>query len=110
VDLIILDVRLPQMTGIEALQQIRAKPAIAHLPVIMISGHASLAEAVHSVQLGATDFLEKPLDRDRVLVSVNNALRSDRLQREVERLRAQVDERFEMIGKSPVMLSLYNQI
>jgi two-component system nitrogen regulation response regulator NtrX len=110
VDLIILDVRLPQMTGIEALQQIRAKPAIAHLPVIMISGHASLAEAVHSVQLGATDFLEKPLDRDRVLVSVNNALRSDRLQREVERLRAQVDERFEMIGRSAVMLSLYTQI
>jgi DNA-binding NtrC family response regulator len=110
IELVILDVRLPRMTGIEALQAIRAKAQFAALPVIMISGHASLAEAVHSVQLGATDFLEKPLDRDRVLVSVNNALRSDRLQREVIRLRAQVEERFEMIGQSSVMKSLYTQI
>jgi two-component system nitrogen regulation response regulator NtrX len=62
------------------------------------------------VQVGATDFLEKPLDRDRVLVSVNNALRSDRLQREVNRLRAQVEERFEMVGQSPAMKSLFEQI
>ena len=110
IDLVVLDVRLPRMTGIEALQVIRAKPQLSALPVIMISGHASLAEAVHSVQLGATDFLEKPLDRDRVLVSVNNALRSDRLQREVYRLRAQVEERFEMIGQTPVMTSLYTQV
>jgi len=109
-DLVILDVRLPRMNGIEALQAIRAKPQFADLPVIMISGHASLAEAVHSVQVGATDFLEKPLDRDRVLVSVNNALRSERLLREVNRLRAQVEERFEMIGESPVMKSLFSQI
>ncbi|HTU59295.1 MAG TPA: sigma-54 dependent transcriptional regulator, partial [Polyangiales bacterium] len=109
-DLVILDVRLPRMNGIEALQAIRAKPQFVGLPVIMISGHASLAEAVHSVQLGATDFLEKPLDRDRVLVSVNNALRSERLLREVNRLRAQVEERFEMIGESPVMKALFAQI
>jgi two-component system nitrogen regulation response regulator NtrX len=109
-DLVILDVRLPRMNGIEALQAIRAKPQFAGLPVIMISGHASLAEAVHSVQLGATDFLEKPLDRDRVLVSVNNALRSERLLREVNRLRAQVEERYEMIGESQVMKALFAQI
>jgi two-component system nitrogen regulation response regulator NtrX len=109
-DLVILDVRLPRMTGIEALQVIRSKPQFASLPVIMISGHASLAEAVHSVQLGATDFLEKPLDRDRLLVSVNNALRSERLQREVDRLRAQVEERYEMIGQSAVMNALFGQI
>ena len=109
-DLVILDVRLPRMNGIEALQAIRAKPQLAELPVIMISGHASLAEAVHSVQLGANDFLEKPLDRDRVLVSVNNALRSERLLREVNRLRAQVEERFEMIGESAVMKALFTQI
>jgi two-component system nitrogen regulation response regulator NtrX len=110
IDLVLLDVRLPRMTGIEALQAIRGKPQLASLPVIMISGHASLAEAVHSVQLGATDFLEKPLDRDRVLVSVNNALRSQRLQSEVNRLRAQVEDRFEMIGQSPIMRGLFTQI
>ncbi|HEX7477311.1 MAG TPA: sigma-54 dependent transcriptional regulator [Polyangiales bacterium] len=110
IDLLILDVRLPKLSGIEALQQIRGRPALAGLPVIMISGHASLAEAVHSVQLGATDFLEKPLDRDRVLVSVTNALKSGRLEREVTRLRAEVEERYQMIGQSPVMQALYGQI
>jgi len=110
IDLVMLDVRLPRMNGIETLQAIRGKPQLANLPVIMISGHASLAEAVHSVQLGATDFLEKPLDRDRVLVSVNNALRNLRLQSEVNRLRAQVEDRFEMIGQSAIMKSLFSQI
>ena len=110
IDLVMLDVRLPRMNGIETLQAIRGKPQLTSLPVIMISGHASLAEAVHSVQLGATDFLEKPLDRDRVLVSVNNALRSQRLQSEVARLRAQVEDRFEMIGRSAIMKSLFTQI
>jgi DNA-binding NtrC family response regulator len=108
IDLVILDVRLPKMTGIEVLTAIRAGSQPP--PVIMISGHASLAEAVHSVQLGASDFLEKPLDRDRVLVSVNNALRSAGLQQEVYRLRAEVEERYEMIGQTPVMRSLYEQI
>jgi len=110
IELAILDVRLPQMSGIDALQRIRAKPELTGLPVIMISGHASLAEAVHSVQLGATDFLEKPLDRDRVLVSVNNALKSERLQREVNRLRAEVSDRYQMIGRSAVMTTLFQQI
>ena len=109
-DLVILDVRLPKMTGIETLQVIRRRATQQDLPVIMISGHASLSEAVHSVQLGASDFLEKPLDRDRVLVSVNNALRSERLQREVDRLRAQVEERYEMIGQAPAMKELFQQI
>jgi DNA-binding NtrC family response regulator len=109
-DLLILDVRLPKMTGLEALQVIRGKPDQRALPVVMISGHASLAEAVHCVQLGATDFLEKPLDRDRVLVSVANALKSSRLEREMHRLRAEVEERYQMIGKSAVMQELYTQI
>jgi two-component system, NtrC family, nitrogen regulation response regulator NtrX len=110
IELMILDVRLPGASGIEALQSIRARPGLSELPVIMISGHASLSEAVCAVQLGATDFLEKPLDRDRVLVSVNNALKSQRLLREVHRLRAEVEERFQMIGQTPVMRELYAQI
>ncbi len=110
IDLLILDVRLPGISGIEALQTIRARPGQSELPVIVISGHASLAEAVHAVQLGATDFLEKPLDRDRVLVSVTNALKSHRLLREVNRLRAEVEDRFQMIGQTSVMRELYAQI
>ncbi len=110
IDLVILDVRLPTMNGIEALQRIRERPASAQLPVLMISGHASVAEAVQAVQLGATDFFEKPLDRDRVLVSVRNALKTRSLEREVTLLRADAEKRYEMIGESAVMKQLYGDL
>jgi DNA-binding NtrC family response regulator len=107
-DLVILDVRLPKMSGLEALAKVReADPA---LPVLMISGHASVGEAVQAVQSGATDFFEKPLDRDRVLVRVGNALEKRRLERELSQLRADVERRYAMIGESPVMKALYAQI
>jgi len=110
VDLLILDVRLPKMSGIEALEKIRSQPETRKLPVLMVSGHASVAEAVQAVQLGATDFFEKPLDRDRILVTVRNALQTWLLQREVEQLRADVEHRYEMIGESPAMRSLFAQL
>jgi len=110
VDLLILDVRLPGMGGIEALADIRGRSETEGLPVIMVSGHASVAEAVHAVQLGATDFFEKPLDRDRVLVSVRNALKTWQLEREVERLRADAGARYDMLGESAVMRRLYAEI
>ncbi|MGB8223500.1 MAG: sigma-54 dependent transcriptional regulator [Polyangiales bacterium] len=110
VDLVILDVRLPKMSGIEALQNIRSQPETRKLPVLMVSGHASVAEAVQAVQLGATDFFEKPLDRDRVLVTVRNALKTWQLQREVEQLRANIEHRYEMIGESSVMRTLFAQL
>lgn len=110
VDLVILDVRLPKMSGIEALSKLRNEPETRRLPVLMVSGHASLAEAVQAVQLGATDFFEKPLERDRVLLTVRNALKTWQLQREVEQLRADVEQRYEMIGESPVMRELFAQL
>ena len=110
VDLVILDIRLPKMSGIEALEKIRGETRTSRLPVLMVSGHASVAEAVQAVQLGATDFFEKPLDRDRVLVSVRNALRTWQLEREVDRLRADVEHRYEMIGESPVMKTLFAKL
>jgi len=110
VDLVILDVRLPGMSGIEALEKIRSRPETRRLPVLMVSGHASVAEAVQAVQVGATDFFEKPLDRDRVLVSVRNALQAWQLRREVDRLRADAEERYEMIGESAVMRKLFAEL
>jgi DNA-binding NtrC family response regulator len=110
VDLILLDVRLPKMSGIGLLQNIRQKEPLAQIPVIMISGHASIAEAVQAVQLGATDFFEKPLDRDRVLISVANAIKSVEMRQELTRLRAAIMERHEMTGQSQVMKDLYTAI
>ena len=109
-DLVILDVRLPAMTGLEALARIRKDPQGRYLPVLMISGHASVAEAVAAVQSGANDFFEKPLDRDRVLVSVRNALRTSRLEQEVEELRSHSEQRYEMIGKSAAMQRLFAEL
>jgi DNA-binding NtrC family response regulator len=110
VDLAIFDLKLPKMNGLEALSRIRSRPELTRLPVIVISGHASVAEAVEAVQMGATDFFEKPLDRDRVLVSVHNALNTSKLQREVERLRTDFTQRYEMIGQSQVMRRLYAEV
>jgi DNA-binding NtrC family response regulator len=76
----------------------------------MISGHATLANAVRAVKLGAYDLLEKPLDRERMLVTLRNALERRAMAREVAGLRAQADERFEMVGRSAPMQALYAQI
>lgn len=109
-DLLIVDIRLPKMSGVDLLRTLKEKPESENLPIIVISGHASLAEAVNAVRLGAFDFLEKPLDRDRLLVSVGNALRSQELQRELRRLRNEVDSHFQMIGESSAMRALYTAI
>jgi DNA-binding NtrC family response regulator len=110
-DLIILDVRLPQRSGLDLLRDLRASnQPWSQLPVVVISGHASLEEAVNAVKLGATDFLEKPLTRERVVVSVRNCLEQAGLRREVAELRAREASRVEMIGQSPAMQRLLQEI
>ncbi|MBW2276693.1 MAG: sigma-54-dependent Fis family transcriptional regulator [Deltaproteobacteria bacterium] len=110
-DLVILDIKLPGMNGVEALQKIRqGPPDYREIPVIMISGHASLGEAVDAVKHGATDFFEKPLDRDGILIRVGNCLKQRRLAQRVEELQAEVDEQHEMLGESPMMKGLFDQI
>lgn len=110
IDTVILDVRLPGMSGLEALGKIRQRPNASHLPVLMISGHAGIQDAVRAVQLGATDFFEKPLDRERVLVSVRNALKTVTLERELAQLRKQTGDRDEMVGQSRALQELQAQI
>ncbi|HUT78424.1 MAG TPA: sigma-54 dependent transcriptional regulator [Polyangia bacterium] len=111
IDLVILDIKLPGLSGAEALRRIRSGTTdYKDVPVIMISGHASLAEAVDAVKHGATDFFEKPLDRDAILIRVANCLKQQQLAREVVQLRAAVDERHELLGESQVMLELLRQI
>jgi two-component system, NtrC family, nitrogen regulation response regulator NtrX len=110
VDLAILDIMLPGMSGIDLLGKLRQDDATKELPVIVVSGHATVQDAVQAIKLGASDFFEKPLNRERILVSVKNALRTSELAREVASLHAEIESRYEMIGQSAAMQRLYNEI
>jgi two-component system, NtrC family, nitrogen regulation response regulator NtrX len=110
VDLVILDLKLPHMGGLEALERLRADDATRELPVIVISGHATVEDAVQAVKLGAQDFFEKPLNRERILVSVRNSIRTARLSRTVAEMRSELEGRYEMIGRSSPMQKLYADI
>jgi two-component system nitrogen regulation response regulator NtrX len=98
-DLYLLDVRLPDGNGIELLRTLRQSDDAT--PVVMISGHATVRDAVDATQNGALDFLEKPLARDRVLLVVKNALERSDLQRENQRFRELVGDAPRMVGRSP---------
>ena len=98
------------MSGLDALAQLRADEPTRDLPVIVISGHATVHDAVAAIKLGASDFFEKPLNRERVVVSVQNSIRTARLSRTVEQMRAELEARYEMIGTSPVIQRLFQEI
>src|SRR5579875_1236310 len=98
-DACLIDVRLPDGSGIDLLRWMRASDYDA--PVLMISGHGTIADAVEATRAGAFDFLEKPLSRDRVLLAVKNALEQSSLRKENERLRELVGSGPKMIGSSP---------
>jgi len=109
VDLGIFDIRLPGMDGLALLS--RARELWRDLPVLVISGHADTSDVVDAVKRGATDFFSKPVDRDRVLVSVQNALSRRTLEEKVQTLSAR-ERRFadEMLGESASMKKLQGEI
>src|SRR3954449_6113081 len=106
-DLFLLDVRLPDASGIDLLRGLQTAEVTA--PVIMISGHATIADAVEATRAGAFDFLEKPLGRDRVLVAIKNAFENGRLRQENKRLKEAVGPGAKMIGSSPAFLRAVEQ-
>jgi len=111
VDVMLLDVQLPGMSGLEAIERMaKLKTSEPQPTVIMISGHATLADAVRATKAGAYEVLEKPLDRERLMVALRNALERRAMAREVAGLRALTNERFEMVGRSAMMNALYAQI
>ena len=106
--LVFMDVKMAGIDGIEALKQLRQKDPGA--TVVMISGHATIQTAVEATQLGAYDILEKPLDTDRILVLLRNALAHLELSEENARLRETVQSRFEMVGRSFALRALQERI
>ncbi|MDR3200899.1 MAG: sigma-54 dependent transcriptional regulator [Spirochaetales bacterium] len=106
--LVILDVWLPNMGGIDVLKQIREKSAV--LPVIMISGHANIDLAVKAVKLGAFDFLEKPLSLDKIITIVRNAFEMETLRRENLYLRNSMLHQDEIIGESDAVIKMRSLI
>ena len=106
-DLYLLDIRLPDGNGIELLQALRQSDDAT--PVVMISGHGTIQDAVVATRSGAFDFLEKPLARDRVLLVTKNALERLDLQRENQRFREIVGDAPKMIGRSPAFLHAVDQ-
>jgi two-component system nitrogen regulation response regulator NtrX len=106
--LVLLDIWLPGMDGLEVLEKL-ANGDEGPI-VVMISGHGSVETAVRATKLGAFDFIEKPLSLDRVLLVVANGVKQKTLRDENRRLRAEVNERWEMVGESAVIVALREQI
>jgi DNA-binding NtrC family response regulator len=116
VDLVLLDVKLGEDNGLDLLRSLKARgedgmsSRTSEIPVVMISGHATIEDAVAATRLGAFDFMEKPLDRNRVVVTARNALERRKMWREVHDLRRAVDARWELLGNTAVMQELRRQI
>ena len=106
-DAYLVDVRLPDANGIDLLPLVADQRP--HAPVIMISGHATIADAVAATRAGAFDFLEKPLGRDRLLLVLKNALEQASLERENAQLRELVGDAPRMIGSSPAFERVIEQ-
>jgi two-component system nitrogen regulation response regulator NtrX len=107
-DLILLDIWMPGMDGLETLE--RLKSLFPQVTVIMISGHGTIETAVRATKLGAFDFIEKPLSLEKVLISVANALQLQELKAENAELKRYAANEYELIGDSPIMVLLREQI
>jgi two-component system nitrogen regulation response regulator NtrX len=107
-DLVFLDIKMPGMDGLEVLQRIKA--ADETVPVVMISGHATVTTAVDATKLGALDFIEKPLASERVLVTIRNAIDRSRLADENRSLKRVVEVRHQIVGESPHLKKVMDAI
>ena len=107
-DLILCDIKMPKMDGLEVLEKLNAiNPDI---PVVMISGHGTIETAVEAIKLGAYDFISKPPDLNRLLVTLRNALDRNSLVQETKTLKRKIFKTREMIGDSPAIQQIKEMI
>lgn len=100
-DIVFCDIKMPKMEGIEVLERI--KEFSADTPVIMISGHGTIDTAIEAIRKGAYDFIEKPLDLNRILITIKNATNKHLLIHETKTLKNKVSKKYDMIGNSEAL-------
>jgi DNA-binding NtrC family response regulator len=100
-DVIFSDIKMPEMDGIELLSALKDQEVDA--PVVMISGHGNIETAVECIKKGAFDFIEKPIDLNRLLITVRNALEKNTLSTETKILKRKIAKRHQMVGASPAI-------
>lgn len=106
-DVILCDIKMPQMDGMEVLEK------LLHLydtPVVMISGHGNIETAVEAIKRGAYDYISKPLDLNRLLITIRNAMEKSNLVKETRVLKRKVSKTYDMIGESAPMTEIRNMI
>jgi DNA-binding NtrC family response regulator len=108
IDLAVVDLQMPRRDGMELLRALREKKI--ELPVMILTAHGSVEKAVEATKLGAFDFIEKPPHSEKILVTARNALRQVALEEENRELREETTSRYDMVGASPPMQRLYDQI
>jgi DNA-binding NtrC family response regulator len=107
-DILLLDVAMPAMDGLEVLRRLREHHP--DLPVVMMSGNATIDVAVRATKLGASDFVEKPISTEKILITLENALKLARLREENAELRKRAGGDGEMIGRGPSMRRIFDTI
>lgn len=100
-EIVFCDIKMPKMEGIEVLERI--KEFSRETPVIMISGHGTIDTAIEAIKKGAYDFIEKPLDLNRILITIKNATDKQQLLQETQTLKHKVSKKYEMIGHSEAL-------
>ena len=107
-DLIFSDIRMPEMDGVELLMALKEKGIEA--PVVMISGHGTIDTAVDCIKKGAFDFIEKPIDLNRLLITIKNVMEKSTLVAETKTLKRKIASRYQMIGKTPAIQKVRDMI
>src|SRR5438270_4130598 len=107
-DAILLDIKMPVLDGIEVLENLKEQKIAS--PVIMVSGHGDVHTAVECTKRGAYDFLEKPLNREKLLLTVRNAVRVRSLEEENIELKEKAEREYQLVGESQQLLDLKSQI
>ncbi len=106
-DVILCDIKMPKMDGIEVLEQMGT---LTDAPVIMISGHGTIDTAVEAIKKGAYDYIAKPLDMNRTMITIRNALDKSQLVNETKVLKRKVNKTYEMIGESRALVQVKEMI